>query len=135
MHKLTLAALSMACCAAALALAPPPAAAAGQVTPLMSVPLQDLPGKEALMLTVSYPPGGSDPIHRHDAHVFVYVLEGTIQMQARGKPVVTLTPGQTFYESPEDVHVVGRNASDSMPAKFLVFFVKNKGTAPVLPAQ
>lgn len=125
----TLIALALGCCAVAHAQAPT------QVTPLLSVPLPDLPGREAAMLVVSYPPGGSDPVHRHDAHVFVYVLEGSIQMQARGKPAVTLTPGQTFYESPDDVHVVGRNASATEPAKFLAFFVKKQGVAPVLPAK
>ena len=83
------------------------------------------------MLTVEYPPGGADPIHRHNAHAFVYVLEGSIVMQLQGGKETTLTPGQTFYEGPDDVHVVGRNASQTKPAKFVVFFVKNKG-APVL---
>ena len=82
-----------------------------KVTPLLSKDLTDFPGKEGLMITVEYPPGGSDPIHRHNAHAFVYVLEGSIVMQVRGGKEVTLTPGQTFYEGPSDVHVVGRNAS------------------------
>src|SRR5215475_2206024 len=102
-----------------------------QVTPLMSKDLPECPGKEGLMITVVYPPGASDPIHRHNAHAFVYVLEGTIVMQVKGGKEVTLTPGQTFYEGPNDIHVVGRNASATKPAKFLVFFVKDKG-APVL---
>jgi uncharacterized protein YbjT (DUF2867 family)/quercetin dioxygenase-like cupin family protein len=102
-----------------------------KVTPLFSKDLTDLPGKEGLMLMVEYPPGSSDPIHRHNAHGFIYLLEGSIVMQVRGGKEVTLTPGQTFYEGPEDVHVVGRNASQTKPAKFVVFFVKNKG-APVL---
>ena len=101
------------------------------VTPLTSKDLPDLPGKEALMITVEYPPGSSDPIHRHNAHAFVYVLEGSIIMQVKGGKEVTLTPGQTFYEGPDDVHVVGRNASNTKPAKFVVFFIKDKG-APVL---
>ena len=100
-------------------------------TPLMSKDLTELPGKEVLMITVDYPPGAIDPIHRHNARAFVYVLEGSIVMQVKGGKEVTLTPGQTFYEGPDDVHLVGRNASSSKPAKFLVFFVKNKG-APVL---
>ena len=83
------------------------------------------------MIVVEYPPGSSDPIHRHNAHAFVYVLEGSIVMQVKGGKQVTLTPGQTFYEGPDDVHIVGRNASASQPAKFVVFLVKNKG-APVL---
>lgn len=102
-----------------------------KVTSLMSKDLTDIPGKEAQMITVEYPPGGSDPIHRHNAHAFVYVLEGSIVMQVKGGKQVTLTPGQTFYEGPDDVHVVGRNASSTKPAKFLVFLVKNQG-APVL---
>ena len=102
-----------------------------KVTPLFSKDLTDLPGKEGLMLMIEYPPGSSDPIHRHNAHGFIYVLEGSIVMQVRGGKEVTLTPGQTFYEGPEDVHVVGRNASQTKPAKFVVFFVKDK-SAPVL---
>ena len=102
-----------------------------QVTPLMSKDLPDFPGKEGLMITVVYPPGSSDPIHRHNAHAFVYVLEGSIVMQVKGGKETTLTPGQTFYEGPNDVHIVGRNASQTKPAKFVVFLVKDKG-APVL---
>ena len=102
-----------------------------KLTELFSKDLSDLPGKEGLMLMVEYPPGSLDPIHRHNAHGFIYLLEGSIIMQVRGGKEVTLTPGQTFYEGPEDVHVVGRNASQTQPAKFVVFFVKNKG-APVL---
>jgi quercetin dioxygenase-like cupin family protein len=105
------------------------------VTPLLLKELPDISGKEALMITVNYPPGGADPIHRHDAHAFVYVLEGSIVMQVRGGKEVTLTPGQTFYEGPNDVHIVGRNASSTKPAKFLVVLVKNKGVEPVLPAE
>jgi quercetin dioxygenase-like cupin family protein len=102
-----------------------------KVTPLMSKDLMDIPGKEGLMITVEYAPGGTDPIHRHNAHAFVYVMEGSIVMQVKGGKEVTLTPGQTFYEGPNDVHLVGRNASSTKPAKFLVFLVKDKG-APVL---
>src|ERR1700733_3144821 len=102
-----------------------------EVTPIVSKDLQDVPGKEALMLTVVYPPGSIDPIHRHNAHGFIYVLEGSIVMQVKGGKETTLTPGQTFYEGPNDVHVVGRNASKTKPAKFVVFLVKDKG-APVL---
>ena len=106
-----------------------------KVTPLFSKDLTDLPGKEGLMITVEYPPGGSDPIHRHNAHAFVYVLEGSIVMQLRGGKEVTLTPGQTFYEGPSDVHVVGRNASQTKPAKFVVFLVKDKGAPVLVPAN
>jgi len=101
------------------------------VTSLMSQALRDMPGKEGLVITVEYAPGGSDPIHRHHAHAFVYVLEGAIVMQLQGGQPVTLTPGQTFYEGPNDVHIVGRNASSTQPAKFLVVLVKAQG-APVL---
>lgn len=101
------------------------------VTSLTSKDLPELPGKEVLMITVDYPPGSVDPIHRHNAHAFVYVLEGSIIMQVKGGKEVTLTPGQTFYEGPDDLHVVGRNASSTKAAKFVVFFIKNKG-APVL---
>src|ERR1044072_9822870 len=102
-----------------------------KVTSLMSKDLKEFPGKEGLMITVEYPPGSSDPIHRHNAHAFVYVLDGSIVMQLKGGKEVTLTPGQTFYEGPDDVHLVGRNASKTKPAKFVVFFVTDKG-APVL---
>src|SRR5262249_24857373 len=102
-----------------------------KVTELFSKDLTDLPGKEGLMITVEYPPGSSDPIHRHNAHGFIDVLEGSIVMQVKGGKEVTLTAGQTFYEGRADVHVVGRNASQTKPAKFVVFFVKDKG-APIL---
>src|SRR5262249_44728768 len=103
------------------------ASAAGQdakVTPLMTKDLSGLPGKEATMLTGEYPPGASSAEHRHNAHTFVYVLDGSIVMQVKGGKEVTLGPGETFYESPDDVHTVSRNASSTKPARFLVFFVK-----------
>jgi quercetin dioxygenase-like cupin family protein len=106
-----------------------------KVAELMSKDLTNLPGKEGLMITVEYPPGSVDPIHRHNAHAFVYVLEGSIVMQVRGAKEVTLTAGQTFYEGPDDVHVVGRNASQTKPAKFVVFLVKDKGAPVVVPAK
>ena len=106
-----------------------------KVTPLLSKDLTEFPGKEGLMITVEYPPGSSDPIHRHNAHAFVYVLEGSIVMQVRGGKEVTLTPGQTFYEGPSDVHVVGKNASQTKPAKFVVFLVKDKGAPVLVPAN
>jgi quercetin dioxygenase-like cupin family protein len=106
-----------------------------KLTQLFSKDLTDLPGKEALMLMIEYPPGSSDPIHRHNAHGFIYVLEGSIVMQVRDGKEVTLTPGQTFYEGPEDVHVVGRNASETKAAKFVVFFVKDKGAPVLVPAK
>jgi quercetin dioxygenase-like cupin family protein len=106
-----------------------------KVTPLLSKDLTEFPGKEGVMITVEYPPGSKDPVHRHNAHGFIYVLEGSIVMQVRGGKEVTLTPGQTFYEGPSDVHVVGRNASQTKPAKFVVFFVKDKGAPILVPAN
>jgi quercetin dioxygenase-like cupin family protein len=106
-----------------------------KVTPLMSKDLTELPGREVVMITVEYAPGGSDPIHRHNAQAFVYVLEGSVVMQVKGGREVTLTPGQTFYEGPDDVHVVGRNASSTKPAKFLVFLVKEKAAPVLIPVK
>src|SRR4051812_31799080 len=106
-----------------------------QVTPLMSKDLADFPGKEGVMITVVYPPGASDPIHRHNAHAFVYVLEGSVVMQLNGGKEITLTPGQTFYEGPNDIHTVGRNASTTKPAKFIVVLLKNKGAPVLLPVS
>jgi len=106
-----------------------------KVTSLMSKDLPEFPGKEGLMISVEYPPGASDPIHRHNAHAFVYVLEGSIIMQVKGGEPVTLTPGQTFYEGPNDVHIVGHNASNTKPAKFIVFLVKDKGAPVLIPVK
>ena len=116
--------------AALLMLAAVPAKAA-DVKELFAIDLADYPGKESRMLEVSYPPGARDVVHRHDAHAFVYVLEGQIVMQLKGQPAVTLSAGQTFYEGPTDVHVVGRNASNTEPARFVVVLLKAKG-APIL---
>jgi len=109
------------------------AAQQAKVTELLSKGLPEAPGKEALMIAVEYPPGASDPIHRHNAHAFVYVVEGSIAMQVKGGKQVTLTPGQTFYEGPDDVHIVGRNLSTTKPAKFVVFLVKNQGSPVLVP--
>ena len=106
-----------------------------QVTPLMSKDLANFPGKEGVMITVVYPPGSSDPIHRHNAHAFVYVLEGSIVMQLKGGKEVTLTPGQTFYEGPNDIHTLGRNASRTKPARFVVVLLKDKGAPVVVPVN
>jgi quercetin dioxygenase-like cupin family protein len=106
-----------------------------KVTSLMSKVMTDVSGKEGLMITVEYPPGGSDPIHRHNAHAFLYVLEGSVVMQVKGGKQMTLTPGQTFYEGSDDVHIVGRNASNTKPAKFLVFLVKEKGAPALVPVK
>lgn len=106
---------------------PAMAAPEAAVTMLMTKDLADMPGKEAVTFVVDFPPGSVDPVHRHDAHAFVYVLEGSIVMGVKGGKEVTLTPGQTFYEGPADIHTVGRNASATKPAKFLVTMVKDKG--------
>ena len=106
-----------------------------KVAEVMSKDLKDYPGKESLMLTVEYPPGGADPVHRHNAHAFVYVMEGTVVMQVKGGKEVTLKPGDTFYEGPDDIHVVGRNASKTAPAKFVVVLLKNKGAPALVPVK
>ena len=110
-------------------------AMAQEVASLMSKDLPDNPGKEVLVISVEHPPGGSNAVHRHNAHAFVYVLEGSVVMQLKGGQQVTLTPGQTFYEGPDDVHVVDRNASGTQPAKFLVLLIKDKGAPALVPAQ
>jgi quercetin dioxygenase-like cupin family protein len=117
------------------ALAGPLLAQQNVVTPLMTKALPDMPGKEALMLTVVYPPGGADPVHRHNAHAFVYVLEGSVVMQLKGQKPVTLTAGQTFYEGPDDVHVVGRSASATEPAKIVVLLLKKQGAPALVPVE
>jgi len=111
------------------------AAQDAKVTPLLTRELPDIPGKEATMVTVEYAPGASSAEHRHNAHTFVYVLEGQVVMQVKGGKEVTLGPGQTYYESPDDVQTVSRNASRTKPAKFLVFFVKQTGAPATVPAK
>jgi len=106
-----------------------------KVTSLMSKDLTENPGKELLMITVEHAPGGSSPIHRHNAHAMVYVLEGSVVMQVKGGKEVTLTPGQTFYEGPNDIHIVDRNASKTQPAKFVVFLIKDKGAPALVPVK
>src|SRR6266849_8641668 len=103
------------------------------VAPLLTKELTDIAGKEVLMLTVEFAPGGADPIHRHNAHGFIYVLEGSVVMQVKGGKPVTLTAGQTFYEGPDDIHVVGRSASSTKPAKLLVPLLQNKGAPALVP--
>lgn len=112
-----------------------PAPPGAQVTSLMVKALAEYPGKEGTLISVSYAPGGESPIHRHDAHAFVYVLEGSIVMGLRGGKEVTLKPGDTFYEGPADIHTVSRNASKTEPAKFIVFLLKKQGAQIVLPAK
>lgn len=111
------------------------AAEEARVTPLMTRPLEGVPGKEVTMILVEYPPGSVDPVHRHNASTFVYVLEGAIEMQMEGAEKVTLHPGDTFYEDPNGVHLVGRNLSDTQPAKFVVVLVKNQGAPILVPVQ
>ncbi|MBD9507996.1 cupin domain-containing protein [Ensifer sp. ENS07] len=124
-------------CSAVAVLGATPVAAGGEakVTPLMTKDLQDYPGKEGLMLKVEYEPGGSTPIHRHDAHAFVYVLEGSIVMQVKGGEEVTVAPGETYYESPSDIHLISRNASTTNPAKFVVVLLKKKDLPAVIPVK
>jgi quercetin dioxygenase-like cupin family protein len=105
------------------------------ITPLITKDLAVLPGEQVLMYTVDFPPGFSSPVHRHNAQVFVYVLEGSVVMQVRGQRELTLGPGQSFYEDPNDIHVVSRNASSTKPAKFLVFLINKKGAPLVIPAK
>ena len=112
-----------------------PPAAQEAITPLITKDLAGVPGEEALRYTVDFPPGFSSPVHRHNAQVSVYVLEGSVVMQVRGQQEFTLLPGQTFYEGPNDIHIVSRNASSTKPAKFLVFLIHKKGTPLVIPAE
>ena len=113
----------------------PAMAQQAKVTSLMSKDLPENPGKEMLMIIVEHAPGGSSPIHRHNAHAMVYVLKGSVVMQLKGGKQVTLTPGQTFYEGPDDIHIVDRNASSTQPAKFLVFLIKDKGAPALVPVK
>ena len=128
--KTKLVALVLLCLMAGAAMAEEP-----KVTPLMTKDLPEYPGKEVLMITVEHAPGGSSAIHRHNAHAFVYVLEGSVIMQLKNGEQVTLTPGQPFYEGPDDVHLVDRNASSTEPAKFLVVLIKDKGAPALVPAE
>jgi quercetin dioxygenase-like cupin family protein len=125
-----LVALVLLCLTSSTAMAQEP-----KVTSLMSKDLAETPSREGLMITVEHAPGGSSLVHRHNAHAFVYVLEGSVVMQLKGGQQVTLTPGQTFYEGPDDVHVVDRNASGTTPAKFLVFLIKDKGAPALVPLE
>ena len=128
--------LALASCGIAAAADHKPGTAPGPiVTPLSTHKLPDYPGKEVLVLAVEFPPGSVDPVHRHDAHAFVYVLEGSIVMGVKGGKEVTLGPGQTFYEGPDDVHTVGRNASRTKPAKFLVFLLKDQNKPVLIPVH
>lgn len=106
-----------------------------KVNSVLVKPLPDDPGKVVQILTVEYPPGGHDPVHRHNANAFVYVLEGSIVMAVNGDKPVTLTAGQTFYEGPNDIHTIGRNASTTQPAKFVVFLLKKKGAPVLIPVK
>ena len=105
------------------------------ITMLLTKDVVGFPGEQSLMYTVDFPPGFSSPIHRHNAQVSVYVLEGSVVMQVRGQKELTLGPGQSFYEDPDDIHIVSRNASRTKPAKFLVFLINKKGAPLVIPAK
>lgn len=133
MRTLLCSLLMLAAGPAATAAVPAPTAPEPVVTAVMTTPLPEYPGKEALILTVEYPPGGADPVHRHDAHGFVYVLEGHIVMGVAGGREVTLGPGEAFHEGPDDLHTVGRNASRTEPARFVVFLLKDAGKPAALP--
>ena len=132
MNRLSFATLTL---AASLVAVPAFADDGQKITPKLVKELTDIPGKEAMMLTVELAPGYVSQAHRHDAHTFVYVLEGEVDMQVGGGPLTHLKPGDTFYESPTDVHTVATNTSKTAPTKFLVVFVKNKGAPPVLPPK
>jgi quercetin dioxygenase-like cupin family protein len=106
-----------------------------QVNTLLTKQLTEAPGQEIEVITVRYAPGAVDAIHRHDAYAVVYVLDGEVEMQVRGGALRRIGPGQVFYESPEDVHTVSRNASKTKPAKFVVFFVKNDGAQIFIPVH
>jgi quercetin dioxygenase-like cupin family protein len=129
---LMMVAASAVCLSGTLAVA---AGDAAKVTPLMKKDLPNYPGKEGLMISVEYEPGGSSPIHKHEANAFVYVLEGSIVMQVKGDKEVTVSPGETYYESPSDIHLVSRNASKTDPAKFIVVLLKNKDAPVVMPVD
>jgi quercetin dioxygenase-like cupin family protein len=131
-RRLRQASLLLVLCAAAQSYAAPPEPV---VKTVATQALADMPGKEILMLTVDYPPGAADPLHRHDAHAMVYVLEGTIVMGVKGGKELTLKQGQTFYEGPQDVHTVGRNASKTRPARFVVFLLKDQGKPALIPLE
>lgn len=135
MSKLQLLGASLVFACAAQVAVPAYAVPHAVVVPLMRKDIAQMPGKEMLMITVEYPPGSVDPVHRHNAYAFVYVLSGSIVMQVRGGKEVTLTTGQTFYEGPNDVHTVGRNASKTKPARFIAVFLKNKGAPLLVPAH
>ena len=106
-----------------------------EITLLMKKTLSGIAGKESMMLTIEYAPGASSSKHRHNAHTFVYVLEGSIVMQVEGEQAVTVAAGQTFYESPRDIHAVSKNASATERAKFLVFLVKDEGKPILVPVE
>jgi quercetin dioxygenase-like cupin family protein len=131
MNKFVMTALAC----AIFGVSPASATAEALVESVLSQELAGIAGKEGLMLVVTYPPGAQDVVHRHDAHVFVYVLEGSVVMQVSGRQEQTLASGQTFYEGPGDLHVVSRNASGSQPAKFVVFLVKDTGEPFFIPVN
>jgi len=106
-----------------------------KVTPVMMKNLADIPGKQLVVVTVEYAPGRADAPHRHNADAIVYVLEGSVIEQVKGGKADTFTAGQTFYEGPNDIHIVGRNASQTEPAKLVAILVKKKGAPTVVPVK
>ncbi len=111
------------------------APAAAPAPPLLSKDLIPGPGKEVRMSVLRSAPGAASPVHRHNGQVFVYILSGNMEMQVKGQSPVQLGPGQTFYESPDDIHVASRNLSKTEPAKFLVVMVVNKGAPTTVPVK
>jgi quercetin dioxygenase-like cupin family protein len=102
---------------------------------LMTKDLADFPGKEALVYLIDYPPGTNNLPHRHDAHVFLHILSGQLNAQVKGGELTVLNPGDTYYESPNDIHIVSRNPSSTTPAKAILFMVHNKGAALSTPVK
>ena len=102
--------------------------------PLLSLPLPELAANQEMrVVEVNLAPGQESSPHRHNAYVFVYVLEGTVNMQVSGGELVTLSAGGMFYESPGDIHTVSQNASATEPAKFLVHMLRTIGTPVSIP--
>ncbi|MEO7728520.1 MAG: cupin domain-containing protein [Burkholderiales bacterium] len=102
---------------------------------LMVKDLPDFPGKEATVLIVEYPPGTSNPPHRHNGHVFLHVLEGQLNAQVKGGELTVLNPGSTYYESPTDIHIISRNPSSTVPAKAMIFLIHDQGAPLSTPVK
>ena len=113
----------------------PISALSAEVAMLFKQELVDMAGKAGQVLTVEFAPGEVSAPHRHNAHTFVYVLQGSVVMQVQGGEAKTLTAGQTFYENPDDIHTVANNASATEPAKILVFFIKDSDAPASIPVK